>query len=210
VLRCGPFRGNPYDGAGYPGSSARWTSLVKDGMALPHGIGTMRALRCRWTETKMVQNASNDDGALADWEGEGGATGSPVSRQPKGHGHGPCRPSLPPGYETQQAWGFHDPTGEVSYEFMRVYRPILDRDQRGPFAHLDEGLSYWAAIWPTLGETGDERPTGRWMNYAQARTVWGARLTFARFSSVGAMQVELPTLLSMTQDVRDHSPMALR
>src|SRR5260370_40509974 len=43
-----------------------------------------------------------------------------------------CVPSLPPGYQAQPAWGFHDRTGRLSYEFSYVYGPPDRLDKRGP------------------------------------------------------------------------------
>jgi len=103
-------------------------------------------------------------------------------------------PALPSGYQAQPAWGFHDRTGRFSYEFNRVYGRPNRLDQRGPTCRLDEGLSYWGVTWPTFTQTGDERPAGRWMTYAEARKLRGSHLTFERFSSL-QMRDELPELL---------------
>ena len=103
-------------------------------------------------------------------------------------------PALPSGYEAQSVWGFHDPTGRVSYEFSRVYGPPDPLDGRGPTCHLDEDLSYWIATGPGFNQTGDEQLASRWMSYAQARKLRGSHLTFERFSSLVRMREELPEL----------------
>jgi hypothetical protein len=107
-----------------------------------------------------------------------------------GNDYQPCRPTLPAGYQAQQAWGFRGPDGEFFYEFSRVYGPAVDRDGRGPIAQLDQDLSYWSVIWPITGQTGDEHPAGRWMTFAQARQLQ-RHLSFERFSK---MREELPAL----------------
>jgi hypothetical protein len=137
--------------------------------------------------------ALRNEGALADWEGEGGRV-SAAPREPTER-HARCLPSLPSGYDAQSAWGFRDRTGRFSYEFNRVYTPPNRLDKRGPKCRLDEDLSYWGVTWSTLSETGDERPAGRWVSYARARKLRGSRLTFERFSSLLQMRDELPELL---------------
>lgn len=132
--------------------------------------------------------------ALADWEGEGGSV-SAASLDPSERDHARCLPSLPFGYEAQPAWGFRDRMGRFSYEFNRVYGPPSRLDRRGPICRLDEDLSYWGVTWPTFSGTADERPAGRWITYAQARTLRASRLTFERFSSLQQMRDELPELL---------------
>jgi hypothetical protein len=104
-------------------------------------------------------------------------------------------PALPAGYEAQQAWGFHDPSGRFCYKFNRVYGPPIHLDEREPMSHLDEGMSYWVVLWAAFSDIGDERPTGRWLTYAQARELRGAQLTFARFSSPSGMRNDLVELL---------------
>ena len=132
-----------------------------------------------------------NDAALAAWERGGGGSADHASRDPSGGGHDPCRPSLPAGYGAQEAWGFRNETGRVSYEFNRVYGPPNPRG----VAHLVEGLCYWSVTWPTVGASGDVHPAGRWMTYADARRLWSSRLTFERFSSVVQMRADAPRLL---------------
>ncbi len=93
-------------------------------------------------------------------------------------------PTLPAGYTSQVAWGFRDPDNGRSYDFFRVYRPSPNSNGLGPIARIDEDLSYWQTIfWPDR-ESTQERPSCRWISYAQARGAQaGANLTFARFSS---------------------------
>jgi hypothetical protein len=141
-----------------------------------------------------MMKSPQSESALADWENEGGSVRTAFRHRRKGD-HAPCYPSLPPGYEAQPAWGFHDQTGRFSYEFNRVYGPPDWIDGRGPVCPLDEQLSYWGVIWSTLQEDGDEHPAGRWMTYGQARMLPGPRLTFERFSSLQGMRDELPGLL---------------
>lgn len=103
--------------------------------------------------------------------------------------------SLPTGHTAQPAWGFHDLTGRFSYELHRVYGPPRDRDARGSTCQLVEDLSYWEVTWKTITETGDERPAGRWLTFAQARELRRPRMTFERFSSSDMREV-LPELLN--------------
>jgi hypothetical protein len=114
-----------------------------------------------------------------------------------------CLPLLPSGYEAQAAWGFRDRTGRFSYEFNRVYGPPNRLDKRGPTSRLDEDLSYWGVTWPTFSDTGDERPAGRWVSYAQARKLRGSRLTFERFSCLLSIRDELPELLHVADVSQD-------
>jgi len=101
---------------------------------------------------------------------------------------------LPPGYEAQPLWGFHDDTGRFSYQFHHVYGPPRRLDWRGPLSQLDEQLSYWAVTWSAGLRSADQPPEGRWMSYAQARKLRGPGLTFERFSS---MRYQLPELLDV-------------
>jgi hypothetical protein len=105
----------------------------------------------------------------------------------------PCRPTLPAGYQAQEAWGFRDQDGGVLYEFSRVYGPAVDNDGRGPVAQLDQNLSYWSVIWPITGQTDDQHRAGRWITYGQAHRMRD-HLSFERFSSPGKMGAELPEL----------------
>jgi hypothetical protein len=97
------------------------------------------------------------------------------------------------GYQAQSVWGFRDRTEEFLYEFHHVYRPIERLIDRALVVidQLDEDLSFWAVTRSTLGESGDEKPTGRWMSYAQARKLPGLRMTFEQFSLLHAELVEL-------------------
>jgi len=101
---------------------------------------------------------------------------------------------LPPGYEAQPFWGFHDQEGHLSYQFHRVYGPPHGRDRRGPVQQLDEQRSYWEVTWPTAVRTIDEHLQGRSISYAKARELKGPNLTFERFSS---MRYQLPGLLEI-------------
>ena len=147
-----------------------------------------------------MKESSRSEAALAAWEGEGGRVGG-VSRDFSQRGHAPCLPSLPPGYEAQPVWGFHDRTGRFSYEFNRVYGPPRSTGGRGPVCRLDKRLSYWSVIWSATGENGDEHPAGRWMTYGHARTLPGSRLTYEQFSFPLRMREVLPELLHVG-DVR--------
>jgi hypothetical protein len=133
-----------------------------------------------------------DEMTLASWEDEGGNPGSAprdFDERRDGAAH-----MLPPGYEAQPFWGFHDQTGRFSYQFHHVYGPPGGRDRRGPLSQLDEQLSYWAVTWSTSVRTADQHLEGRWMSYAKARMLRGANLTFERFSS---MRYQLPELLEV-------------
>src|SRR5689334_13481076 len=94
----------------------------------------------------------------------------------------PCRPTLPAGYQAQEAWGFRGQDGEFFYEFCRVYGPAVMHGARGATALLDQNLSYWSVVWPIRGPTGDEHPAGRWLTYGQALRMH-PHLSFKRFSS---------------------------
>jgi len=138
------------------------------------------------------------DGALADWEDEGGS----ARAIPPGHvEREQVRrvPPLPPGHEARSVWMFRDKTGRFSYEFSRVYGPPAWPDQPAPQRPLDEGLSYWGVTWSTFDEQGQERPEGRWVTFSQARERRGARLTFERFSSLTRMIDSLPGLLRVRE-----------
>jgi hypothetical protein len=133
------------------------------------------------------------DAGLAAWEGEGShALGAAEARRHVV----PCLPLLPPGYSSQEAWGFRDPSGTFSYEFCRVYGPP-DTDPHGPTCHLDEGRSYWVVLWRAHGTSTDTHPVARWMTYAQARKLSNVRLTFHRFSSPLDLRDEVPRLLGV-------------
>jgi hypothetical protein len=101
-------------------------------------------------------------------------------------------PPLPAGYSAQEVWGFHDARG-LSYTFCNVYGPPEGHDQRGSFSRLDEGRSYWVAIWRTHDDAGDHTAS-RWITYAEARGRSQRRLKFRAFSSVG-MHDEVTRLL---------------
>lgn len=130
--------------------------------------------------------------ALARWEDEGGRVGS--ARRDSDNCRDGAAPRLPPGYEAQPLWGFHDDTGRFSYHFHLVYGPPHRSDRRGPIVSLDERLSYWEVTWSTAVRTTGQRLAGRSMSYAQARALRGAGLTFERFSS---MRYQLPELLAV-------------
>jgi hypothetical protein len=112
-----------------------------------------------------------------------------------------CFPMLPPGYSAQQAWGFRDSTGVFAFEFCRVYGPPAGTGARGPFCQLDEGRSYWVVIWREQGASAEDHPVSRWITYAGARELSGARLSFDRFSSAIDMRDEIPRLLGVPQIV---------
>ena len=106
-------------------------------------------------------------------------------------------PVLPDHYSVQHAAGFHDPSGRVSYELMRVYGPLkrlADRPLASASA-LDRELTYWVSSWPFIDEKGVQRAGGRAMSFAQARTRLSAQLSFDDFSSLPWMREQLPALL---------------
>ena len=103
--------------------------------------------------------------------------------------------ALPPGYEAQPFWGFHDEVGRFSYQFHHVYGPPRRRDWRGPIRQLDEQLSYWEVTWPTAVRTVEEHLAGRSISYAEARKLRGDKLTFERFSF---LRRDLPELLHLS------------
>lgn len=105
----------------------------------------------------------------------------------------PCRPTLPDGYQAQEAWGFRGTDGEFFYEFSRVYGAAVTPDVHGPIARLDRNLSYWSMVWPVRGPTGDEHPAGRWLTFGQAQQL-RPHLSFEHFSSPLDMRDELPEL----------------
>ena len=107
-----------------------------------------------------------------------------------------CGPDLPHGYDAQPFWGFHDPAGRHAYELTRVYGPPTTLGARGPVQRLDEDRSYWSVTWRKLTPTGDERPAGRWLTYARARSL-RPRLSFEAFSSM-QMRDQLPGLLQVS------------
>jgi hypothetical protein len=108
-------------------------------------------------------------------------------------------PSLPPGYTSQEVWGFHDGRG-LSYTFCNVYRPPTLHGQGGEFCRLDQGLSYWMALWRTHDGRGDHLAS-RSITYQQARAGGERRLKFRRFSSVG-MHEQVARLLHVEDIVR--------
>ena len=130
------------------------------------------------------------------WEEEGGtlavAARDPEVREDREDRVDAAVARLPSGYEEQPIWGFHDPTGRVSYQLHHVYGPPRRRDRRGPISLLDEQRSYWAMTWSTHERSVDQRSACRAMTYAQARRLRGPNLTFDRFSS---MRIDLPELL---------------
>jgi hypothetical protein len=128
--------------------------------------------------------------ALASWEDEGGRVGS--ARRDSDNGRDGASHRLPPGYEAQPLWGFHDDTGRFSYQFHLVYGPPRRRDGRGAIASLDEQRSYWEVTWPTAVRTARQRLAGRSISYALARAM-RHDLTFERFSS---MRSQLPELFA--------------
>jgi hypothetical protein len=130
--------------------------------------------------------------ALDRWAAEGGSI--PVApREPERKGV-PLLPSLPPGCESQPAWGFRDRPRRLAYEFHHVYRPPR-LGKLGMISVLDEDLSYWSLSWPTDVRAPDEPRWVRWMSYAEARKLRGSKMTFKRFSSLSQMREELPGLL---------------
>jgi hypothetical protein len=131
--------------------------------------------------------------------------GSAFSASGPENGPSQCFPTQPPGYSTQQAWTHRDPTGDLSYEFCRVYGPAAGTGPRGSFSHLDEGRSYWAVLWLARDASVQDHAVSRWTTYAQARKLLGAGLTFRRFSSPMHMRDELPRLLGVAEIVVDHA-----
>lgn len=128
---------------------------------------------------------------LSAWEDEGGNL-DPALRDSDERRDGAH--VLPPGYEEQPFWGFHDQTGRFAFQFHRVYGPPRRRDRRGPVSQLDEQLSYWAVTWSTSVKSAGQHLESRWLSYAQARKLRGSNLTFERFSS---MRYQLPELLEV-------------
>ena len=105
-----------------------------------------------------------------------------------------CLPSLPEGYSTQLAGHFLD--GSVTYELTRAYGPLKPaHGGTDALSELDEGASYWASSWSTVHPSGELRPAGRWLSYADAHERLGERLAFDEFSSVAKMHARLVTLL---------------
>lgn len=104
-------------------------------------------------------------------------------------------PTLPAGFEAQPAWGFRDPTGKVSYEFNRVYQQREASGARGPTSVIHEDLSFWGMTWAKPGRPGDDQVEGRWLTFSEARKLRGARMTFARFSSLLQMRDDLEGLM---------------
>jgi hypothetical protein len=153
----------------------------------------------------MRAHGSTTDAGLAGWEGEG-ANGI---RSSEGTGRlVRCLAPLPAGYSAQEAWGFRDPSGTFSYEFLRIYGPPDTDDPHGPTCHLDEGRSYWVVLWRAHGTSPDSHPVGRWLTYAQALKLFHGQLTFRRFSSPVDMRDELPRLLDVPGIVLDPEPAA--
>lgn len=147
-----------------------------------------------------MPNDLPDAMTLATWEDEGGNRGS-SPRDSEEHRDAAAH-VLPPGYEAQPLWGFHDDTGRFSYQFHHVYGPPHECDRRGPLSQLDEQLSYWQVTWSTAVRTFNQHLQGRSMSFAQARKLQGPNLTFERFAS---MRYQLPELL----EVGDVSPEAV-
>jgi hypothetical protein len=116
-----------------------------------------------------------------------------ITTTPEGQLVCSCRPTLPPGYGQQEAWGFQHTTG--TYEFVRVYGPPV---KDGEVCQLDRGRSYWTVLWPTEDQSDEEVP-GAWLSYDEAREHTRSRLSFAHFSSPILMRDELPELFSRAQ-----------
>lgn len=142
--------------------------------------------------------------ALTDREDKGGSLRATQGDIDASHNF-PYLARLPIGYQTLPCWGFHDDSGRFSYEFSRVYGPPAERNGRGPIASVDEGLSYWNVVWPIRSAGGEEHPTGRWINYTEARKLLGAHLTFERFSSPIHFRYELPALLRVAEPVPEET-----
>jgi hypothetical protein len=149
-------------------------------------------------------NRENREVALERWEDDGGSDVPHQQKATDGHRRPACLPALPPGYSTQVAGEFRDPTGVVSYEFNRVYGPseFAARRATAAWSGLDEGLSYWASSWPVVDATGGIQPAGRWLRYAHARDQMGADISFAEFSSVSLMHDRLFALLGPRSESR--------
>ena len=138
---------------------------------------------------------------MATWQDDGGNHGWAPGDSDE-HWDASAHP-LPPGYEAQPFWGFHDQTGGFSYQFHHVYGPPHARDRRGQLRQLDEQLSYWEVTWSTSVRTVDQRLEGRSMSFAQARKLRGPNLTFERFSS---MRYQLPELLKVDDVSQEEIP----
>lgn len=125
------------------------------------------------------------------WETEGGNTDA-------GKGHSDedrPLPLLPPGCSAQPVWGFMDRSGQLFYEFHRVYRtePAYRDGQHYLEDREDPDLSYWIVTWTGRSANGDEFPAARWITYAQARKLQGPQLSYKRFST--QLRSRLPALL---------------
>jgi hypothetical protein len=110
-------------------------------------------------------------------------------------------PQLPTGYQSQPAWSFRDRTGRLTYKFDRVYQKAetVD-DERGPTCQIDEGRSFVGVTWSS---PEDDRMTGRWLTFADARELRGPRMTFERFSSLRGMEEDLEKLLDVAAFLRE-------
>ena len=130
------------------------------------------------------------------WEEEGGNTGPGKGRSDEDR----PLPLLPPGCSAQPVWGFMDRSGQLFFEFHRVYRtePVYRDGQHYLEDRLDPDLSYWAVTWTGRSANGDEFPAARWINYVQARKRCGPQLSYTRFST--QMGSTLPALLH-TEDI---------
>jgi hypothetical protein len=113
-------------------------------------------------------------------------------------------PALPAGHDAQPAWGFHDASGRFYFEFLRVYGPRDPVDERGATCRIVEELCFWSVTWAAAVSSRDDRVAGRWLTYAQARELRGARMTFERFASLLGMRDELESMLK----IRDIAPEA--
>jgi hypothetical protein len=133
----------------------------------------------------VPKQRDHDGRALARWETEGGALDAAST------GHRACLPRLPDGWHAQPVLHFRDLTGFFSYELNHVYRPAEPHgDPPLDLRRIELASCYWVVTWPD-SSGADERPAGRWMTYAQARTLRG-RLSFVQFSS--ASRAELAAL----------------
>jgi hypothetical protein len=107
-----------------------------------------------------------------------------------------------PGPLAQPAWGFHDETGTIGYELVRVYRAADPGDRRGPVCRLDEGATHWRLTLPLSLDQQGRLPASRSVTWTDARHRGGPRLTFEHFTSPHRMGGELPLLLGVVPRVR--------
>jgi hypothetical protein len=130
--------------------------------------------------------------ALERWEDDGGRDAGGGDTAPRA-----WLPTLPPGYFAQPEGVFFDPTGRVSYEFNRVYRPAARTPDSttAAFVVLDEALSFWSSSWSLDAPRGGTRNAGRWLTFARATRQMTPPPSFASFSTMTKMRTPIEALL---------------